>query len=138
MTFVVDASMAAAWMLPDERSAATDEVLLGLTRGPSRVPSLFWHEARSLFLKAERRGRFPPGGAAAFMQRLRRLPIEDAGAGADAAIFTLAGVHGLSTYDATYLALALAEQRPIATLDAKLADAARLERVGVLGPLARS
>ena len=37
--------------------------------------------------------------------------------------------------DATYLALALAEQRPIATLDMKLADAAHAEGVVVLGPL---
>jgi predicted nucleic acid-binding protein len=138
VTFVIDASMAAAWMLPDEQSDPTDEVLSRLAREPGRVPSLFWHEARSLFLKAERRGRFPPGGAAAFMQRLWRLPIEDAGAGADAAIFALAGAHGLSTYDATYLALALSEQRPIATLDRKLAAAVRLEGVGLLGPLENS
>ena len=135
MTIVVDASMAAAWMLPDERNDTTDEVLLRLIREPGRAPSLFWHEARSLFLKAERRGRFPAGGASAFMQRLWRLPIEDAGAGADATVFALAGAHGLSSYDATYLALALAEQRPIATLDKKLADAAKAEGIGVLGPL---
>jgi predicted nucleic acid-binding protein len=135
VTFVVDASMAAAWMLPDERNDNTDEVLLRLIREPGRAPSLFWHEARSLFLKAERRGRFPAGGASAFMQRLWRLPIEDAGAGADATVFALAGAHGLSSYDATYLALALAEQRPIATLDKKLADAAKAEGIGVLGPL---
>lgn len=135
MTFIVDASMAAAWMLPDERSEPTDEVLMRLIREPGRAPSLFWHEARSLFLKAERRGRFPAGGAAAFMQRLWRLPIEDAGACADAPVFAMAGAHGLSSYDATYLALALAEQCPIATLDRRLAEAARAERVGVLGPL---
>lgn len=122
-------------MLPDERNDNTDEVLLRLIREPGRAPSLFWHEARSLFLKAERRGRFPAGGASAFMQRLWRLPIEDAGAGADATVFALAGAHGLSSYDATYLALALAEQRPIATLDKKLADAAKAEGIGVLGPL---
>ncbi len=135
MTFVVDASMAAAWMLPDDRSAPACDVLVRLIREPGRAPSLFWHEARSLFLKAERRGRFPSGGAAAFMQRLWRLPIEDAGAGAGAAVFALALAHGLSSYDATYLARALAEQRPIATLDMKLADAARAEGVVVLGPL---
>ena len=122
-------------MLPDERNDNTDEVLLRLIREPGRAPSLFWHEARSLFLKAERRGRFPAGGASAFMQRLWRLPIEDAGAGADATVFALAGAHGLSSYDATYLALAMAEQRPIATLDKKLADAAKAEGIGVLGPL---
>jgi predicted nucleic acid-binding protein len=135
MTFVVDASIAAYWMLPDENSDLADRVMLRLAEGPARVPSQFWHEARSLFLKAERRGRLAAGGAAAPQQRLWRLPIEDTGAGADAAVFALAVRHGLSTYDATYLALALAEQIPIATLDTRLAAAARLEAVAVLGPL---
>lgn len=135
MTFVVDASMAASWMTSDENIELTDRVMLRLAQGLARVPSQFWQEARSLFLRAERRGRLPTGGAAAAMQRLWRLPIGDTGAGADAAVFALATRHGLSTYDATYLALALAEQVPIATLDMRLAAAARLDAVVVLGPL---
>jgi predicted nucleic acid-binding protein len=135
MTFVVDASMAAAWLLADERSHETDAVLGRLGVDTARVPSLFWHEARSLLLKAERRGRIPAGGAGAHMLRLRRLPLDDRGAGTDATVFALAVKHGLSTYDATYLALARSENCPLATLDARLASTARLERVPVLGPL---
>ncbi|MDQ0469035.1 type II toxin-antitoxin system VapC family toxin [Labrys wisconsinensis] len=81
MTFVVDASMAAAWMLPDEHSPATDAILQKLLGTVAEVPSLFWHEARNVLLMAERRGRIGSGEAIQFMDRLRRLPLEDAGAG---------------------------------------------------------
>ena len=133
MSFVIDPSMAAAWILPDERNEEADAVLLRLDGDVACVPSLFWHEARSLLIKAERRGPIPTGGAGAFMSRLWRLPIEDMGAGTDAAVFALAGKHGLSSYDATYLALALAKNCPLATFEGKLAAAARQERVVVLG-----
>ena len=61
---VVDSSMAAAWFLPDEHYEVADRLLahLGLRRG--RVPSLFWFEARNLFLMAERRGRLKSGQTA--------------------------------------------------------------------------
>lgn len=90
MSFVIDASMAAAWVLPDEQTEATDAVMSRLDGEPARASSLFWHEARSLLLTAERRNRLRPGEASAFMQRLWRLPIDDAGHGNDAAILTLA------------------------------------------------
>jgi predicted nucleic acid-binding protein len=40
----------------------------------------------------------------------------------------------LSAYDAAYLALALLEGLPLATLDRRLAEAARAEQVIVFGP----
>jgi predicted nucleic acid-binding protein len=48
----------------------------------------------------------------------------------------LARVHQLSAYDAAYLALAVSERAALATLDRKLAAAARRETIAVLGPLA--
>ena len=135
MTFVIDASMAAAWMLPDESGEATDAVLLRLDREQAVAPSLFWFEMRQLFVTAERKTRFRPGEAAAAMQNLRRLPVEDAGCGVDALIFKLCFAYGLTAYDASYLALAMDGKVPLATLDKKLATAARLEAVMVLGPL---
>jgi predicted nucleic acid-binding protein len=136
MAFVVDASIAAAWMLPDEQTGATDAVLERLTGAPALVPSLFWHEARSLFLTAERRGRFPPGAAQAAMLRLRLLPIEDRGSGNDQRVLELAAAQELTAYDAAYLALAVDEDAALATLDRKLAAAARRQSVPLLGPLA--
>ena len=134
MSAVVDASIAAAWLLPEEDSDAAEAVIMALSGRPP-VPSLFWHEARNILVTAERRGRIVAGEPAAAMGRLRRLPLEDAGAGSDGAVLALAIAHGLSAYDAPYLALAQARGLPLATLDRKLAQAARREGVTLLGPL---
>ena len=137
MTVVVDASIAAAWLLPEEDSDAAEALIAALSGMPP-VPSLFWHEARNILVMAERRGRIVAGEAAAAMGRLRRLALEDAGAGSDGAVLALATAHGLTAYDAAYLALAQERDLPLATLDQKLAGAARREGVALLGPLGRS
>jgi len=66
---------------------------------------------------------------------LSRAKLRDRGPGDDAAIVDLAMKHDLTAYDAAYLDLALRERLPLATLDRKLAAAARAENVPVLGPL---
>jgi predicted nucleic acid-binding protein len=136
MAFVVDVSIAAAWILPDEASPAADRLLAALNGGRAFAPSLFWHEARSIVTMAERRGRIGKGEAFSYLAALRALPLDTRGDGPDGAIVNLAMAHGLSSYDATYLALALSERLPLATLDKKLAAAARAEKVALLGPLA--
>jgi predicted nucleic acid-binding protein len=135
MAFVVDASIAAAWILPDEHSPAAEALMPRSPATPAHVPSLFWHEMRSVALMAERRGRIAEGQAIGALARLRRLPLEDAEDERDEAVLALAVKHALSAYDAAYLALAIAEALPLATLDRKLATAARLEGVAVRGPL---
>ena len=134
MTAVVDASLAAAWLLPEENSDAAEAVIMALSGRPP-VPSLFWHEARNILLMAQRRGRIVAGEPVAAMGRLRRLSLEDAGAGSDGAVLALSIAHGLTAYDAAYLALAQERGLPLATLDQKLAQAARREGVRLLGPL---
>ena len=131
MPFVVDASVAAAWLLGDEDDGEADRVLRLLAADGARVPSLFWYEMRNVLVMAERRGRLVPGEAAAALGRLRRLPIEavDMTLADDARVTGLAIAYGLTAYDATYLALAEATASPLATADRALARAA--ERAGV-------
>jgi len=135
MPFVLDASIAAAWFLPDEQHDATDRLMADLRTASAFVPSLFWFETRNLFLMAERRGRLRVGEALLLMTQLRGFPLEDMGSVGDGAVLDLAARHMLSAYDASYLALAVAQQMPLATGDRKLAKAARGERVAILGPL---
>lgn len=135
MAFVIDASMAAAWLLPEEHSEVAESVVSSIIE-PCPVPSLFWFEIRNLLAIAERRGRIGAGGALLGMERLRRLPLDDAGAGGDGSILLLSAAHTLSAYDAAYLALAIGRDTALATLDRRLAAAARKERVAVLGPFA--
>jgi predicted nucleic acid-binding protein len=134
MSFVVDASIAGAWFLPDEHSAPAETLLKRLRETVAPVPSLFWHEVRSLALTAERRARLAPGEAALALGRLRQLPLEDAGPGEDAVVLALAKTHRLSAYDAAYLALARERALPLATLDRRLAQAAQRESVELVGP----
>ena len=133
MEIVVDASVAAAWFLPDEQNDAADQVMAGLQGSPARASSVFWFEVRSLLFMAEKRGRLKPGEAALSMTQLRSLPILDAGSGSDWQVIALSHRHGLSGYDASDLAVAIQEQLPLATLDEKLSTAARAESVVVLG-----
>jgi predicted nucleic acid-binding protein len=134
VTVVVDASIAAAWLLPEEDSDAAEAVIAAL-KARSPVPSLFRHETRNILIMAERRGRIVGGEPAAAMGRLRRLPLEDAGPGSDGVVLALALAHGLTAYDAAYLALAQERGLPLATLDQKLGAAAHREGVALLGPL---
>ena len=74
MAFVTDASIAAAWLLPDEEAALAETALDRLADETACVPDLFWHELRNLLLSAERRGRIDRVHADASMARIRRLP----------------------------------------------------------------
>lgn len=47
MHFVVDASLAAAWLLPEEYSEAAETAIASISE-PYPVPSLFWFEIRNI------------------------------------------------------------------------------------------
>lgn len=135
MAFVLDASIAAAWFLPDVQHDAADRLMSDLRTTVGSVPTLFWFETRNLFLMAERRGRLRSGEALLLMTQLRGLSLEDAGSGSDGLILDLASRYALTGYDASYVALAKTEGLPLATADRKMADAARSEDITILGPL---
>ena len=86
---------------------------------------------------AERRGRVATGEAIAMMARLRALPLKDAGSGDDRGVLELSIRHELTPYDATSLAIAFERKLPLATCDKRLVQAAKREKVELLGPLAR-
>jgi predicted nucleic acid-binding protein len=136
MAFVADASMVAAWLLPDEQTPETDALLDRLLDTPAVAPDLLRHEVRNLFLAAVKSKRVRESFLPWAVQHFNQLPIRHLGPGEDHAVLTLASLHQLSAYDAAYLALALAQNLPLATLDRKLAGAAGAEKVAVLGPLA--
>lgn len=135
MAFVLDASIAAAWFLPDEQHDAADRLMAELRATVGLVPALFWFETRNLFLVAERRGRLRPGEALLLMTQLRGLSLEDAGSSGDGLVLDLAARHLLTGYDASYVALAKTQGLPLATGDRKMATAARAEGITILGPL---
>ena len=129
MAFVPDASIAAAWVLPDEEAALADLALDRLSAETAKAPGVFWHEMRNLLLTAERRGRIDERHADASMARLRRLPIACPGETDDREVMALARTHRLTAYDASYLALAIREGCALASLDRRLNEAAAAEGV---------
>lgn len=52
---VVDASVGAAWFLPDEATPFAEAVLQATADGGVWVPALWWLEIRNLLLGAQRR-----------------------------------------------------------------------------------
>jgi predicted nucleic acid-binding protein len=133
MALVIDASVAAAWVLPDESSATTDAILNRVATEGAAAPDLLWHELRNIFLMAARRGRLPATEVVPSLLRLRRLPIETApvAAGGDAALTALAARRSLTAYDAAYLQLAIDRGLPLATADKALLEAAPEEGVAL-------
>jgi len=125
MSFVLDASATMAWCFEDEARPETDRLLRSLESESAVVPALWRWEVVNVVLVAERKRRMTEAQGDRFLTLLSELPIEiDTSA-------TLVGVlhtgrrHGLSAYDAAYLELAGRVGLGLATLDAKLADAAR-------------
>lgn len=132
MNFVVDASVALSWCFKDEEDQYAFRVLDILTAGEGIVSSLWPTEVTNALTIAERRGRIDRAEAVGARKLLRALPIvvdpvDRIRAFEDTP--RLARAHGLTTYDASYLEVAVRLGIPLATLDRALAKAAAEEGV---------
>jgi predicted nucleic acid-binding protein len=133
MSFVLDASVAISWALADEAYPLADIALLQLEKlGSAIAPAIFWYELRNILVLNERRGRIAPVDADQFLSKVGRLHIEIEFPGESASVVSLARKHSLSVYDSAYLALALREHLPLATLDKYLQSAAVAEGIALL------
>ena len=105
-----------------------------MREGSAWVPAHFHLEVGNGLLTGLRRGRLTPDQARTAIVALGAMPIEvdpDTSSRAFSESWPLAARHGLTTYDAAYLALAIRRLLPLATLDERLASAARAEGVGL-------
>ena len=57
MSFVVDASIVAAWLLPDESNELAERARLAMTSEDALAPDLLLHEIRNILIVSERRNR---------------------------------------------------------------------------------
>ena len=127
-SLVMDASVTLAWAFEDETSAYSDLVLESLEEVKACVPAIWALEVDNALLVAERRGRLNHAATVQFLALLWQLPILVETERAEALlgeILSLAREHGLSTYDAAYLYLAMRRGLPLATIDVTLQQAAR-------------
>lgn len=130
MSIVIDASVALAWVFGDERHDAAWAIVDHLTRGAACAPALFPLEVANGLLVALRRGRLSPDQTRTAVVLIQSLPIEvdlETPQRAFGATWDLASRHQLSSYGAAYLELAARRALPLATLDGRLARAARTE-----------
>ncbi len=133
MPFVVDASVAASWLLPDEGNRLAALAYARLATDHVLAPGLWWFEMRNLFLMNERRGRITGEQTNRALGLLAALPIQLDHATEDARVMALARLHRLTVYDAACLELAQRSRTPLATLDSALANAAGAEGIALLG-----
>lgn len=134
MNFVVDASVALAWCFEDEGDDYSVVALEALRSSEAVAASLWPLEVTNGLLTAERRGRIKLTDARRFARLLLSLPVvidPVARSGAFEAVYIVARRHGLTSYDAAYLELAVRLGVPVATLDGPLRRAAATEGVGV-------
>jgi predicted nucleic acid-binding protein len=133
MPFVVDASVAACWLMPDERHPIADIAYERIIHDPAAAPGLWWYELRNMMIVNERRGRLDSAKTTRALRLLRELPVAIDTEVDEEALMDLARRHRLTVYDASYLELALRKSYPLATLDAVLSLAARAETVPLIG-----
>lgn len=127
---VVDASVSAAWFLPDEATPYTEAALQATAECPVWVPALWLLEVSNLLLSAQRRRRIGDAKRRELVARAQALRLNvDREPVAMGMVDDLAALHALSAYDATYLELALRRNLPLATLDGALLKA--MTAVGV-------
>ena len=136
-SFVLDASVALAWLIDAAMGPYAMHVRRLLQRGSRAiVPALWQWEVANGFVIAERRGLLTPSDTAEILQSFEAtlghsievkhesIPVRR--------VIVIARESHLTAYDAAYLALAKEQQLPLATLDRELAKAARQAKVSLL------
>jgi predicted nucleic acid-binding protein len=136
--FVLDASVAAAWLLPDEHTPAARHAYARLRSGvvDAHAPELWLWECGNLIANAAKRGRTTAQDALlqwsvidAVRTRVELATLEPAQV---RACLVLALEDRLSIYDAAYVWLALSLKLPLLSHDVALAKAAAERGVDVI------
>ena len=139
MNFVMDNSVTMRWFFGDgkpQEIAYAGKVLDAMKKASAHVPATWGLEVANVIAKAEAKGFVTEARSGAFLEMLEGLDIE-----VDTATFAralsdtlqLARRYKLSSYDASYLELALRLGMPLATLDEDLQKAAKKAGVKKLG-----
>jgi len=134
--FVVDCSVAMAWLFHDEATPKTAALLNRLATETALVPGWWFIEITNVLAMTERRGRITPTQSDAFIADLGKLGIERDDEAPDRAfthLLALCRTHRLTSYDAVYLDLAVRRNLPLATLDGDLRKSARKLGIRLLG-----
>lgn len=125
--FVVDNSVVMGWCFEDENDDHSLSVLEALNGDVAAVPAIWPLEVGNVLVVAEQKKRITRTDAARFLSLLQDLPIvvdQESPERMFQEILALARTQKLSTYDASYLDLAMRLGLPLASRDAPLMRAA--------------
>jgi predicted nucleic acid-binding protein len=139
MKFVLDASVALLWLVPQTNPSGidyADAILTAMKESQAVVPSLFALEVANVVAKVESKGLVTQADSQRYISLLGQLNMATDQATMMHALgdtLNLARRYKLSAYDAAYLELALRSGLPLSTLDADLAKAATSAGVPIFG-----
>jgi predicted nucleic acid-binding protein len=134
---VIDASLALAWCFPDEASDYAATVLINLENCTIWVPGIWSLEIANAVVVGERRKRLKEPEIRQFINLLDSLRlVQDIQPANELipGIVPLARKYSLSAYDAAYLDVSIRRAAQFATLDSKLATAAKAAGVSIFRP----
>ena len=135
---VLDASVTATWLLPDEHDEASQRLYKRVRAGAMQLhaPDLWLWECGNIVANGVKRSRIAPADAVLVWSVLDAIRTRVELAAFEPmqvrACLMLAIDEGLSIYDAAYLWLALSLKLPLLTHDGALSRAATRQQVAVL------
>ena len=138
--FVLDNSVAMRWLLASEKVSDqkyAEQVLESMRHVDALTPNLWHLEAVRVLLGAEKRGEVSLGEIERFISQLEHLPIHVDTLTAHQAFsrtLSLSRAYKISSYNASYLELAMREGLSLSTLDKKLIKAAKKADVEIYKP----
>ncbi len=134
MEFVIDNSIVMSWCFKDEINSYADFILDSMESHSAIVPSIWPLEVGNVLLVAERKKRLTEADSSRFLDLLSDLPIlveQESPGQMVKEIFALARSLDLSSYDASYLDLAMKKGLSIASLDKNLIRASKKVKVPI-------
>jgi predicted nucleic acid-binding protein len=131
--YVVDASVAIAWVHPAQATAQTDQLLLEIYDGAEiEVPAIWPLEISNALIVLVRRKKLQESERQAALNALQKLSVKvdhEMATIAFTKLSTVAMKENLSVYDAAYFELAQRRKLPLACQDGPLRAAAK--RAGI-------
>ncbi|MFN3817733.1 type II toxin-antitoxin system VapC family toxin [Blastomonas sp.] len=134
--FVLDASVALAWLFKDEETPASMAVHAMTDDHQLVVPPHWFAEVANGIRQGERTNRCKPEDLPGFLHILNLLSfaVDTLAPFAQfSLVLPIAREHNLTIYDAAYLHCAVSNRLPLATFDRQLASVAKSIDVQVIG-----
>ena len=124
MNYVIDCSFSCSLFLPDEKSETTRSFFINLKSSDHIfIPTLWWYESINVLNVAIKRKRLNFNEISTIIELFEKLPLEtDVSYGVQYSknIFELTQLYNLSSYDATYVELAIRTKSKLMSLDKEI------------------